>query len=119
MSSQDPTVLGLINDNLKSLNRKMDEVCLGQNDLRISDAEMKARLSAVELKGVQQYEEMHALENRFRDHYKDGDLHFNPHFSETIGEKLWRKKPEIATGGGLGALIATALYYLIEKLGGI
>lgn len=116
--SDDPTVLGMIYNKLESIDKKVETVCDMQTELRLSDAEMKARLGAIELMNVATQEEVHQLRDRIDTHQRETALHYNPYYDETLGKKLWRKKPEIAAGGGLGALIASIILLLLQNYNG-
>lgn len=108
----DPTPLEMIYDKLKSLeegvNRKLDQVISCQIDLKLQDEIIKSKVSHLEL------HQLHIAED-LEQHKSDMEKHYNPYYSETVAQKLWRKKPEIATGGGLGALIVLVLKFVLEN----
>lgn len=107
----DPTVLEMINDKLKSVDEKLDRVISCQIDLKLQDEIIKAKVSNLELKQIQ-------IEQSIEEHKKDMQQHYNPYYNETIPQKIWRKKPEIAAGGGLGALIVAIVTWILQYYNG-
>jgi len=79
--------------------------------LKINDAKLEGEITQLKLK-------QNMTEEAFVRHVQNKDKHFNPYYSETLRQKLWRKKPEIAAGGGAGALIV-ALVTLLLKASGV
>jgi hypothetical protein len=127
--SGDPTILGMIDqrlermetdqkDTARTLFEKIDNICSTTVDLKISDEVMKAKIAFVESLNVRTNELLLTVTMRLDEHVKNLDTHFNPYYSETIPQKLWRKKPEIAAGGTLGTFLAALLYFLLDKFGG-
>jgi len=70
-----------------------------------------------EIKAIKTEKKM--SENVIIEHVQDTTRHYNPYFNETIRQKLWRKKPEIAAGGGTGVLIIGLLTLTFKALGWI
>lgn len=110
------SVIDMIYDKVKAIDTKLDVVCNTQTEMRLNDAEMKARLSAVELKTVELRDAVHELEKKQDKHNAEEKLHFNPYFNESMPQKLWRKKPEIVTGVSFSSIIAGFLYLLFEYI---
>ncbi len=107
-----------VDKNVERIFDKIDAVCNTTGDLRITDEVIKAKISAIEMMNIQTQEAVTAMGIRMDKHVEDMEKHFNPYYSETITQKLWRKKPEIAAGGTLGTFIAALLYFLLDKFGG-
>lgn len=105
----DPTPLEMIYEKLKTLEEKMDKVITCQIDLKIQDEVLKAKLSSLELQQIQ-------VQSDLDIHKKDMEKHYNPFYSETLKQRIWRKKAEITLGGGLGALIVGLIQFLTEVL---
>jgi hypothetical protein len=97
---------------------KLDTVCTIQNDLKITDEIIKAKIASVELMNARTQDDIRVFKLELDKHQTDMQKHFNPYFGETIGQKLWRKKPEVAAGGTLGTFLAALLYFLLDKFGG-
>jgi len=91
------------------LEKKIDLVCAEQTSMRIENETTKAKAAHVEYQVLQ-------LRESVDKHRDDAFAHYNPYHSETIPQKLWRKKPEIAAGGFLGTTLAALLYLLVEKM---
>ena len=93
------------------LEKKMETIAACQIDLKLQDEIIKAKVSALELAQLRICEDL-------EQHRNDIQSHYNPYHSETAGQKLWRKKLEIAAGGSLGTFVAALLYFIMERLGG-
>lgn len=104
----DPTPLEMIYDKMKSIDEKLDKVITCQIDLKVQDEIIKAKVSAIELSHLK-------LQSDLDQHKADVKTHYNPYYDETLRQKLWRKKPEIAAGGGLGAVIVAFVTWLIQN----
>jgi len=127
--SSDPTVLGMIDRRLEQMEinqkesnnmlfEKIDNICSIQTDLRITDEVIKAKIAFVESMNIKTNDLLLTITMRLNDHEKNLNAHFNPYYNETIPQKIWRKKPEIAAGGGLGVTLAVILQFLLDKFGG-
>lgn len=94
---------------VERIDRKLETICTAQLETRLTQEQMKAKIAMVEMMviGVQE-----ALEK----HKQDMQQHYNPYYNETVLQKVWRKKPEIAAGGGLGALIVAILTWLMNNI---
>ena len=112
MTSDEPTVLGMIYNTVSAIDRKLDNVCEKQVDMMLTDEIIKAKVAAVELQNIKNAEDILILRQRQKEHERDRETHFSPYHNESLRQKLWRKKPEIAAGGGVGALI----YLIIELI---
>ena len=95
---------------------KIDAVCTTQTDLMITDETIKAKIAAVEMMNVRTQESVDSLQSQMVKHAEDMRKHYNPHYEETVGEKLWRKKPEIATGVTLSSVIMAIILKLLEVI---
>jgi len=89
------------------LDRKLEQIGTCQIDLKLQDEIIKAKCSSLELQLIN-------LQEDVTQHKKDVRSHYNPYFNETLPEKIWRKKPEIAAGGGLGAALVGLILWLLE-----
>lgn len=107
-----------LDKNVGKIFDRIDQVCTTNTDLKITDEIMKAKIAAIEVMNIQTQEAVTAMGIRMDKHTEDMLKHYNPYYDETIGQKLWRKKPEIAAGGTLGTFLAALLYFLIDKFGG-
>ena len=87
------------------IDRKLDQVCTANIELKITDEQIKAKVAHVELMNIRTQEML-------TQHQDDMAKHYNPYYDESIPQKLWRKKPEIATG----VSISTAIFAVILKL---
>lgn len=103
----DPTVLELINDNLKDLKigLKATNRCL--TNIKVNQASFDARLNAIELKSE-------LTENIVVEHIKNKNKHYNPYYSETFAQKIKRKKGEIAVGAGGGTLLSSIILLILK-----
>jgi len=97
---------------------RIDRVCTTQTDLMITDEMMKAKIASIEMMNVNTQKDIQEVKALLLEHKRDGVTHYNSHYNESIPQKLWRKKPEIAAGGGLGALLYLIILFLIENFGG-
>lgn len=80
-------------------------------NLKLENERRKGELEKLKLK-------QKITSDAFVRHVENPEKHFQPFFKETLPQKLWRKKPEIAAGGGAGALII-GLITLALKLAGV
>jgi hypothetical protein len=96
---------------LTETNKKLDKVIECQTNLKIEDEKLRSANAKNELLLTQ-------TQDAFLKHCNDMDRHFNPYYSETIPQKIWRKKPEILTGVSLSSIAATVIYLLIQKYSG-
>jgi hypothetical protein len=110
--------LDSLDKNMGKIFDRIDNVCTTTGDLKITDEIIKAKIAAIEMMNIQTQEAVTAMGIRMDKHSEDMIKHFNPYFGETLQQKLWRKKSEIAAGGGLGTFLAAVLYFLIDKFGG-
>ena len=108
--SDDPTVLGMINRNLTSLNLKVDGLVKdkGQTDVKIENHE--GRLNTVESSEKINHEV-------FIKHIENKNKHFNPYYSESYGEKIRRKSPEIITGVSVSTIISGIVIAILKSQG--
>jgi len=104
----DPTVLGMINDNLKEIKTDVKEI---KGELKKGAVKMEnheQRIVSVENKTT-------LNEKITVEHITNKKKHYNPHYSESFGQKIKRKRGEIAVGAGGGGLIG-AIIILILKI---
>lgn len=98
----EPTVLGMIHESVKRIEKKQDEItkCVTQNKMDINELKLGQKVT----------------EEAFVRHVQNEEKHFQPYFNETLRQKLWRKKVEIAAGGGVGAGAITIIALLLKIL---
>lgn len=103
----DPTVLEMINDNLKDL--KLGQVqtnrCL--TDIKVGQKDHDNRIQSLEKKTI-------FTEAMIIEHIKNKDKHYNPFYAETFGQKVKRKKGEIAVGAGGGTLLSSVVLLILK-----
>lgn len=95
----EPTVLSMINTNLGDISTDVKEIKRDMKSGAVKMENHEVRLGTVEK------------------HIDDPKIHYNPYYSESIPQKLWRKKPEIAAGGGLGTVIVGIIIALLSRYG--
>lgn len=110
--SGDPTVMELIYERVKEIDEKLDRACSKQTELMVVDEQLKAKIAAVEIQNLKNAEDVINLRKKIDEHERSMEKHYNPYYNETITQKLWRKKPEIAAGGGVGLL----LYLIVQAI---
>jgi len=93
------------------IDTKLESICNGQMETRLNMEQLKAKVALVEMMVIR-------VEEAVEMHKQDMKQHYNPYYDETIPEKLWRKKPEIAAGGGLGVLVIMLVQFLLENFYG-
>ena len=79
-----------------------------QTGLKLEDARLDKEITTIKI-------EKKIGERALERHAKDQTRHFQPYYSETIPQRLWRKKPEIAAGGSVGTILG--LLVLAKQLG--
>jgi len=80
-------------------------------NLKLENERRKAEVNEVKLK-------QKMTEEAFVRHVQNPEKHYQPYYNETIRQKLWRKKPEIVAGGGVGALVV-GIITLALKIAGV
>ena len=103
----EPTVLGMINENLKEIKAEQKKVTECMTNMKVKQENHEQRLLHVETKG-------RATDGIIIEHIKNKEKHYNPYYSETFGEKVRRKKGEIAVGGGLGTAISSLILAILK-----
>ena len=103
--SDDPTVLGMINNNLTSLNKKVDGLVLSVGAVDVKQENHAVRLGHIEndidcLKTGQK-----KIKDSMWGHANDKKVHYNQGFKETIPQKLKRKSPELTISGTITTII--------------
>ena len=119
MSSELTTVLneiqGLRSD-VREDNSKLWEAIDKEREcttnLKLENERRKGEVREVKLK-------QKMTEEAFVRHVQNPEKHFNPFYNETLRQKLWRKRPEIVAGGGLGSLIVAIILGLLKYAGWI
>lgn len=106
----DPTVLGMINKNLDDIKTSVDDIKEDLKNGAVKFENHEQRLLNVE--GKTKLNEKITIE-----HIKNKEKHYNPHYSESFKQRMWRKRGEIgvAAGGGasiVGLVVAVAKYIL-------
>ena len=81
-------------------------------NLKLENERRKAEVEKANLK-------QNMTEGAFIKHVQNKEKHYNPFYSESLRQKLWRKKPEIVAGGGAGAFIIGLLGLLFKAAGWI
>ena len=94
---------------LNSIDNKLEKIESCQVALKIEDERIKHSAAKNELLLAQTQE-------AFLKHCNDTDKHFNPYFNESMPQKLWRKKPEIATGVSLSTILITLILKILEVI---
>jgi len=110
----EPTVLGMINESLTEIKGDVKEIKSDMKNGAVRMENHEQRIKQVEQKAT-------LNENITVEHIKNKQKHYNPHYSESFGQKVWRKKGEIGVsiGGGVGLFsLIIALIELIKN-GGI
>jgi len=107
--SGEPTVLGMINEKLGDISEDVKDI---KEDLKNGAIKMEnheQRILTVE--GKTKLNEKITVE-----HIRNKEKHYNPHYSESFRQRVWRKKGEIgvATGGSVGIV---SLVFAILKFG--
>lgn len=91
--------------------KALDEVKECQTKLKVKDAEIEGDIEKIKA-------EKKATEQILIRHVENREKHYNPFYTESLGEKLWRKKPEIAAGGILGTVLSIIALILTKVWGG-
>ena len=99
-----------VREDQKEMWKAIDKGREERTALKLKDAEIKGEIEKLKL-------EKKMGDEAFIRHVQNEDKHFNPYFNETLRQKLWRKKPEIAAGGGLGTLLAGLILGLLSHFG--
>jgi hypothetical protein len=94
---------------IERIDRKLESICNGNLETRLTVEQVKAKIALVEMMVIKVQESVEL-------HKKDMIQHYNPYYNETLPEKIWRKKPEILAGGGLGALTITVIQWIVEHV---
>lgn len=103
----EPTVLGMINENLGEIKEDIKEI---KGDLKNGAVKLEnheQRMLSVEKKAT-------LNENVTLKHIENKEKHYNPYHSESFGQKVRRKKGEIGIASAGGGLIGL-LIFLIDK----
>ena len=100
----DPTVLGMINDNLTEIKTEQKKVtdCMGK--MKVSIATNTVRLN-------QMGDEQKELKKDFQHHVQNKKKHYNQGYVETLPQKILRKKGELTAGGLIATVIAVLVNY--------
>jgi len=105
MSDGEPTVLGLINNNLTNLNRKVDGLVTSVGNVDVKQENHDVRLGHIEhdidcLKDGQK-----KIKDVVYNHANDKKVHYNQGYKETLPQKLKRKSPELTISGTITTII--------------
>ena len=105
--SDEPSVLGMINKNLDTISGDVKDIKQEMKNGAVKMENHEGRLKNVE-------KDTKELKGNFRTHVTNKEKHYNPHYSESFGQKVRRKKGEIGVASAGGGLIGL-LIFLIEK----
>ena len=97
----EPTVLGMINNNLNCISADVKEI---KDDMKKGAVKMEnldVRLGHVEC-------DQEELKGNFTEHIKNKKKHYNQGYEDTLKDRLGRRKAEIT----IGSIIATAVTFL-------
>ena len=95
MIDGDPSVLGMINDNLKTISTDVKEM---RKELKHGAVKMEnhsGRLSHVEKDVKELSNGQKKIKKELFNHKNNRKEHYNQGFKETIPQRMWRKKGEI------------------------
>lgn len=95
----DPTVLGMINDNLKEIKEEQKKVTSFMSQMKVDVATNTVKLDNIK-------SDQKELKSDFQHHVRNKKKHYNQGYVETLPQKVIRKKGEIGVGGVIAAVIA-------------
>ena len=101
----DPTVLGMINDNLNDISTDVKEI---KKDMKAGAVKMEnhdVRLGNVEHDVKDLSNGQKKIKETVWGHANDKKVHYNQGYEETFGQRTWRRKDLIALMTGIFALI--------------
>lgn len=109
----EPTVLGMINESLTEIKCDVKEI---KDDLKNGAVKLENHEQRIlNVEGKTTLNEKITVE-----HIRNKEKHYNPHYSETFRQRVWRKRGEIgvATGGsiGIGSLLFALLKFGLELI---
>lgn len=87
--------------------QKAQGKCL--TDIKVNMEKGKGRMELIE-------RDIQDLKEDCDEHKSDKSIHYNPYYSESLGEKLKRKKEEVIITAGSGGVIGTLLVIFKDAL---
>lgn len=107
----EPTVLGMINDNLKDISIDVKEIKKDLKDGAVTMENHNVRLGNIEHDVTDLKDGQKKIKETFWNHSNNKKKHYNQGYKETFPQKAWRKKGELT----LLTMILTVVSWLINN----
>jgi len=104
--SDDPTVLGMINDNVKEIKADVKEIKKDMKEGAIKMENHSVRLGNIESDVINLKDGQKKIKETIWEHIRNKKTHYNQGYTETFGQRTWRRKDLIALLTGMFALIS-------------
>lgn len=106
-SLSDPTVLGMINDNLNDIKAEQKKVTSCMTSMKVNIATNTVKLEQLD-------DGQKELKKNFQHHINNKKKHYNQGYQDTMRNRLGRRKVEIS----IGTIIATVITLLANHFMG-